>query len=149
MKKSTVAILGTLVVSVLAAACSGPAPAAVRTNRGTVPEPSVSVMPVPIGPTTAPTDDERLTVVQSSVGILINDYAMHGPAIPESLFVIANQIVQARETLRQLDGQREGLAMLTAQYAASGMSAPESIFDQMSRVAAARGETLRAVGLEQ
>lgn len=137
MKKSIVAILisAAVVVSAVVAACGEPevtAPGAVQ-----VPRPE----PIP--------DEERLTAMQTSIGMLISEYSTRGSAAPEYLFDISERVVQATGSLRQLDGQRAGLGMLVAQYAATGASAPEYLYDAVDQVEQAKSEVLRGVGLEQ
>lgn len=152
MKKSIVAILisATLVVSSVVAACDQPAQI-VPTAEAPTATAHVGTLPpvVDVTPPKAITDEERLTAMQSSIGMLISDYSIRGPGVPEYVFDISARVAQAKETLRQLDGQRAGLGMLLAQYAAIGTSAPEYVFDAVNRVDQARSEALRTVGLEQ
>ncbi len=138
MKKSIVATLisAILVVPAVMASCGEPAaiaPGAVQTP------PQVKAIP----------DEERLTAMQSSIGMLINDYSARGLAAPEYLFDIIHRTAQAIETLRRLDGQRAGISMLIAQYEAEGTSAPGYVDDAVNQVEQARSEVLRGVGLEQ
>ncbi len=138
MKKSIVATLisATLAVSAAVAACGEPAAIA------------PGALQAPPQPKAIP-DEERLTTMQSSIGLLINDYSARGSAAPEYLFVIIERVANAVDTLRQLDGQQAGLGMLGAQYAATGASAPEYLYDAVDQVEQARAEVLRGVGLEQ
>ncbi len=138
MKKSIVAISisAAVVVSAVVAACGEPA--AVAPGAVAAP-PQAKTIP----------DEERLTAMQTSIGMLINDYSTRGSAAPEYLFVIIERVAHAVDTLRQLDGQQAGLGMLVAQYAATGASAPEYLYDAVDQVEQARSEVLRGVGLEQ
>lgn len=151
MKKSMVAILisATLVGLSVAAACDQPAQI-VPAAEAPAPTAHVGTLPPVVDVTTpkAIADEERLTAMQSSIGILISDYTIRGTGVPEYLFDIIASVAQAKETLRQLDGQRDGLGMMLAQYAAMGISAPEYVFDAVNRVGQARSEVLRTVGLE-
>lgn len=144
MKKSVVAILisATLVVSALLAACGQPAPnvpAALTVDEGATQE----VLAAPV----APTDEERLTAMQSSIGMLINSLVNSGQVAPDYLFEQTQRIEQARQALRQLDGQREGLSTLVMQYCVAGTAVPDSIMDLMDTVKQSREETLKGIGL--
>ncbi len=138
MKKSIVASLisATMAVSAVVASCGDRgafAPTAVQTP------PQARAIP----------DEERLTAMQSSIGMLINDHSARGLAAPEYLFDIIHRTALAIETLRQLDGQSAGLGMLIAQCEATGASAPGYVYDALDQVKQARAEALRGVGLEQ
>ena len=152
MKKSIAAILisATLVVSIMVAACGPPSPvmpAAFPANEVPSTEARVDTL-VGAGRVTSATDEERLTAVQSSIGILVAYSLEHGQVVSEDVFDTMQAMDQAREALRQLDGQQAGLGMLVAQYAAMGTSPPERVFDEINRVEQARSEAPKAVGLE-
>ena len=151
MKKSIVAFLisATLVVSTLVTACGEQAqvmPAAVPGNEATSTEARADtlVAAVPVAPAT---DEERLTAIQSSIGILVADSLEHGQVVSEDIFNAIQAIDRARESLRQLDGQQAGLGMLVAQYTAMGACPPECVFDLIDSVEQARQEILERVGI--
>jgi hypothetical protein len=147
---STMAILviGTLAIAALVAACGQPAPVmpAAPADEAWTLELRTGTLAA-TGPFAPPTDEERLTAMQSSMGILVADSLEHGQVVSGDVFNTIQAIDRAREALRQLDGQRDGLQMLVAQYVAMGTCAPECVFDAIQSVEQARSEALKAVGL--
>jgi hypothetical protein len=63
-----------------------------------------------------------------NIDILVNDYAMHSPPVPECLFDTLVQIARASAVLCQLDGQQEDWACWSrcAQRRAPFLPSPRS-----------------------
>lgn len=145
MKKSIVAtlIIGIVAVSATAAACTAPAYVASVT-------PATEERAAPQIPDTqvqAVSDLERVEVMQSSNGMLINDYLNRGQEVPEYIIEQNREIEQAKQALRQLDGQQEALSMLVVQYCSAGAAIPDCVFDLIDGVQQSRDATLKEIGL--
>jgi hypothetical protein len=146
-------IIGTLVSLATLASCSQSAPvtpAVEPTTEAAGAEARIRAIAahnIAVTPLNAVSDEERLNSIQSSIGWLVAESLEHGLVVSEDIFNTVQAIERAKETLRQLDGQRDGLQMLVVQNGELGTSPPEYVFELMHAVDEARLETLKRFGL--
>jgi hypothetical protein len=140
----SVLALSTLATSVIAiSSCSSPAAVSLAIDspvRSANPRPATTF-------TVAPTMEERLEEMQSSLQTLINQNLASGQPVPEYLYEQTQSLQNARRLLSELDGQRIGLQTLIGQQMASGDIVPECEYEDFRTAERSRQQLLETFGL--